>query len=145
MPSAQNVWWSDGACNVSNPLWIWGIKLSYLIYQRCKWTCSLPDSQTNQKPHQAFTEVTLNALKARQIHESILIIQIVRLIFWPSQAAKRLSLVFPLGHLSTDWTWGRAHMFRGRKQSVRTWSNCGSSPLWRDFTKGFSCKNNRKR
>lgn len=67
-----------------------------------------PDSQTSQKPHQGFTEVTLNDLKARQIHESILIIQKVRLIFWHSWAAKRLSLVFPLGHLSTDWTWGRA-------------------------------------
>ncbi len=46
-----------------------------LLYQSYKWTCYLPDSQTSKKPHQAFTEVTLNALKARPIHESILIIQ----------------------------------------------------------------------
>lgn len=87
-------WRQDGIHNLSYVSWILGIKLSYLIYKRCKLTCSFPDRQTSQKPHQAFTEVTLNALKARQIHESILIIQKVRLIFGTAGQLKSCLLSF---------------------------------------------------
>lgn len=40
--------------------------------------------------------------------------------------------------LESNWMWAKAAL-----KGEDTWSNCGSSPLWRDLFSGFSCESER--